>query len=272
MPLPSRIKALEERFLGLFSDVLADLDAKNISAKEIVRHIISKAPQECLAEYNPFYSSATRKVDSESFKNVYQFMQDLRQYIRFLDCNLLKEIVRISSNPLLMEKVERYESAIESFCKNTYVASFIKYWKPDFKTPDNLTEVDVKLDANPNVYTLYDLEQKARELWERTWKLKPRVLELCALLKKIGTGSIRVTWIIPRRIIMELKILMRQDSFKKFLLENKFLKVSINQEVIYSHEGEVQNVCTSTCVHALLACYHCTLPAPVHYYQHVITT
>lgn len=155
-----------------------------------------------------------------------------------------------------MEKVERYESAIEKFCKNTCVASFIKYWKPDFKTPDNFTEVDIKLDANPNVYTLHDLELKARELWERTWELKPRVLELCALLMKIGTGSIRVTWIVPRRIVIELKILMKQDNFKKFLLENKFLKVSINLEVVYSHEGKINTCKIKTCH---MYCQHITI-------------
>lgn len=223
--------------------MIRDLAARDVSVMDIVTHITSRGPEE-IGEHNPYITKALDKLGAGSFSTILHFMNDLRQYMKFLDCNLLKEVVRSSPNPVLLKEVENYESAVESFCKSTCVASFINSWKRfgDFKKPENFAELEAKLDVNPKEYTLHDLQEKGRELWRLAFKLKPRLIDACSMIfHKIKPGSIQITWLVPRKIVPDLEIVMKNDDCKNFFHRNNFMKVSLDQRVVYSHQGESIN-------------------------------
>ena len=149
-------------------------------------------------------------VRMKSFMNIFQFMLELRMYVRFLgDCNLLKEIAIKFTNHSLLQKIESYKAEIINFCRITSIASFVSCWqdREPGKIPHNFTEMLVIQELDPNECTLNDLEEYRKKLGRQLGQqLTPCLIECAMMLLKVELGSVCVTWLIPTEIVPELRV------------------------------------------------------------------
>lgn len=147
--------------------------------------------------------------------------------------------MREHANPDLLRRIESFESTVETFCKRTYIADFIDNFKnAGWKAPTNFAELRAKFNINPKEYTLHQLQEFGRELWTKC-KLKARLFDVCSMIfHKVEPGSVYGTWRIPRKLVPVLTEVLKRGEFNDFLVESKFLKISIDFQVVYSYEGK----------------------------------
>ena len=147
-------------------------------------------------------------VRMKSFMNIFQFMLELRMYVRFLgDCNLLKEI---ASNSQVTQKIESYEAEIVNFCRITSIASFVSCWqdRESGKIRHNFIEMQ---ELDPNECALNDLEEYRKKLGRQLGQqLTPRLIECAIMFLKVELGSVCVTWLIPTEIVPEMRVVIRK--------------------------------------------------------------
>ena len=233
------------------------LRARYSSTSDIADHVFA-IDQGNIREHNAFFSRVA--ADMRSFPTIESFVFELRKYVQFLDCKLVKEIIRAHANPELLKKIEEYESAIEEFCRNTYIAHFIRSWDGHWwELPPNFVELKAKLtNLDPYKCTLHDLQKPGRELWKMLSGLsfRPRAYDVCAMIfHKVNFGSVNVIWRVPCILVPQLMKKLEQDELKKFFCENGFVKVSVDGRVAYSYEGK-------TCIHTRVCDKEERIPKP----------
>ena len=237
---------------------------ENASVNDIFAHIAAR-PAEEIEEHDTFIQKVAKNLGTF---NINQFVYELRKYIQFLDCKLLKEIVREYASPDLLRRIDNYERTVEAFCKNTRIASFIQNWNGQWKVPDNFVELKAKLNLDPDKSTLHEIQERGRELWRRfTISMRPRLYDLCSMVfHKVQTGCIYGIWIVPRKLVEELRSIFKRGALNDFLVENKFLKIAIDFQVVYSYEGKSQVVysvisqlqaCQVTLIGSVTHSFHC---------------
>ena len=206
------------------------------SVKDIFAHITAR-PAEEIEQHETFIRKVAMNLGAY---NIPLFVHELRKYIQFLDCKLLKEVVRKYASPDLLSRIERYEIAVDAFCKTTCITSFIQNFNGQLKLPANFAELKAKFNLDPDKSTLHEIQERGRELWRRfTIAMSPRLYDICCMVfHKVEKGCIYGVWIVPKRLVEDLQFIFKRGTLSDFLVENKFLKIAIDFQVVYSYEGK----------------------------------
>lgn len=230
------IQQLQDNFSSIYREVKRVLRSNGADVHDVF-DIISSRPAEEVEEHESFLKKVARNIGAF---NLDQFMIELRKYIEFFDCKLLKEVVREYASQDLLKRIEHFEERVEEFCKRTNVISFARNWKGKWRLPEmpeNFTELKAKLNFNPSEFTLHRLREQGRSLCRRF--IAPRFFELCSMvIHDVGEGSIICVWRVPRKMVPELTLTLKQKDAKNYLTENNFLKLSVDFHVLFSYEGK----------------------------------
>ena len=69
--------------------------------------------------------------------------------------------------------------------------------------------------------------------------MSPRLYDICCMVfHKVEKGCIYGVWIVPKRLVEDLQFIFKHGTLSDFLVENKFLKIVIDFQVVYSYEGK----------------------------------
>ena len=218
---------LLSRFESLVDELTDVLSEKGVGCDYVVGHLLN-SPPESIGEHVTVLLNNMAEMPSNT--PISQFMKQLKQYIRFLDCNLLKAMTSALPsvrNTDLPNKIAKYESDVKSFCQSTSVSSFAKTGYTLCSYSEDIhffTPMQVRCTQDPDEYTLADLAKQKQSLSEQLCiGFSPAYLQKALILYKVelSEGSHNITWLVPCEMVPHLMNAEADPTIKMFFDKHK---------------------------------------------------
>ena len=141
----------------------------------------------------------------------------------FVNYTLLESLIRRLRFQDLKQEFSQYLKSLHSFQSNTYLRDFSKCYSPS-KMEDNWKDMIVHFKLNWEGHTLEDL--KDQQYWVNC---EFRLPSCCSVLKDIMSGSLIVTWSLPKEIALHARNhLINSGDIMAFCERRNIISVNVD--------------------------------------------
>ena len=225
--LPITFSSLSDRFQEIGLSLLEELQQKKVEVIAITNHI-SVLPAPLLQECHRSTEESFDKL--EKCNTLAGLIRFLNAHVwNFIDYHLLEFIVSKFGSQHLKQRMKQYVIDLKEYNNNATVHEFMQFW-PARPKPQNWGEITVKLDKDPKLYTMRELDKFRQSLSVEFW---PRLSDYAKFVMchySHSEGCFQVTWIVPPGFVSECEAVARSDSVLAFLVQNKVLSVAMRRE------------------------------------------
>ena len=188
---------MEKRFNQHTVQLQTELNAKNISVK-MLRNSLTWLPSTLKMEYDS--SIVERLPKLRKAKSVEEFFLLLGLLVHFIDYHLVKYYISTFGSEKLMADIYSYERDVKSFMKETTVGEVMRYWPGKRSSSEDFKELWVKIEDNPETYTL----EKLNELRNKHCANLNFSAILSAIVNLAPAGSFYAVWSVPTVAVDEV--------------------------------------------------------------------
>ena len=174
-------------------------------------------------EHKEFFNEIEYELEKES--TIHCIWMKLSKYWNFMNYTLLENLIRHIRDHSLKQNMKSYLSSLESFRRNTRLCDFAMYCPAVENRPSesDLKEFVLHLKLNWETCTLEQLEELKGHI------IRKFLLPSFALdLKKVLSGSLIVTWLMPAQIASSLAKDLENTDNKGFFKEHKIECMTID--------------------------------------------
>ena len=184
-----------------------------------VKRCITQLPVSVRYQHIKFLQSSLTAINSAS--SIGEIFAILGLYWNFLNCGLLREIIRRLGDRKTKQLMGEYSEKLKSFRERTKLGDFINKWTGDcnFCHKEFCTEMGEEWRER----SLEDLE-KFRMRFSRQMSFT----DYAVLIRKVGSGSVIVSWVLQHSLLTDTLFL----GALQLLRESNIQRVISNGEVI----------------------------------------
>ena len=217
-----RMNKLENRFITLHDQLKSELLQKNTTV-ETVLESLTLLPMEFKLEYDESIQAKLPEVEKAT--TIKQLFNRLNPLFVFIDYRLLKHITSKFGTAQLKADMTSYANDVQEFMSKTTVGEVMPHWPGRKTSSSEFFELWVKIEANPETYTLQKLNE-FRDKYCATIKLSAVLSSIKSL---IPAGSFFAVWFVPR--VAAIGVTKAVDFYKAekvsmVILDNKLLYLS----------------------------------------------
>ena len=152
----------------------------------------------------------------DNAKSVREIFSILAQYLNFLNCGLLSEIIRRFGDSEMKRLMEEYLAKLTNFREHTKLGEFVDKWIG--KNHHDYEEFATKMGENWRERTLEDLE-KFRIQWSR----RHSFTDYATVIKTVTAGCVTVVWGLHRSISLNVSLF---EDVRPLLQESNIQRVT----------------------------------------------
>ena len=224
--MQSHIHDLECRFRSLHEKILSELEDGDISVSKLLSSL-TVIPAGIRQEYKTSIKEAFPNIRKET--TIREAFYHLSPLLDFLSCSLLKYIIDEFGSNSLKNEMTTYNNNVLEFMKKTTVKQLMDHLSGQYdEVPPNFSKMKAKIDEDPSIYTLYQLDQ-LRKRYCCELKLTDVVLILIGL--EMATSFV-VEWLIPSAIVPQLIESAKQLDFG-FYHNEHIVQITVDEKQIF---------------------------------------
>ena len=214
--------------------LLKELKQNGVKATDIIDHI-SVLPLSLMQGY---YRSTKESFDElekrETLTGLFHFLS--AQVWNFIDYHLLEYVISEFGSQHLKQCMEQYAADLKEYKNHTTVHDFMQSW-PTRQKPPSYDDITVKLDKDPKLYTMRELDEFRQSLGVEFWPRLSDYAKFVTYHYSQAEGCFKVTWILPPGLVSEFEEVARSPKGQAFFVQNQVLSV-----VIRVSESEAREV------------------------------
>ena len=218
------ILALNDKMKQITSQATELLQSKSITPNKLVR-IFPKLPQKLQFEYL-VYLRDTLMANSYGSSS-----QDLFSCIHF---GLVKVSIDIFGSKELKHDVDKIEQELLALRSKVTAEDYMDCDSHtlDESLPSDYGNLEFQINKEPEICTLQNLEDIRAGFSD---EFMPKVDKNLIFLRKIGRGSTIVVLAVPKQVVREVNVLVREDNDRRFFEEHGIVSLSIEKKLAYSN-------------------------------------
>ena len=223
----SQIARLECQFRLLHGMILTEIrEDKQLLVPDIL-HSLTLLPTEIRVEYKTAIAEMFPELRRES--TISDLFYHLSPLVDFLSYGLLKYIIDEFGSGTLKTRMLSYSDEIRMFMKITTVKQLMDHWPGQQEIPSSFSILRAKIDKDPSMYTLYELDQLRRRFCGGI-KLTDVVLAIIGLEM---ANSFIAEWLISSVLVPQLMESAQQLDLE-FYSQGHILKMMVDEKLIFS--------------------------------------
>ena len=234
---------LQDQFVGVLTNAKIEFRSKPVGFVEKLRVTLTTLPVSRRFEHLHFLRDHSDQIMKAN--SVDEIFKILDRYWDYTDYALLKHLVERFGEEALKKEMSEYVAALEQFEKRTTIqesntaSSSSRYPRRNinqfpFEYLYNFSTVDLQLNRDPAVYTLYDAQQLKESITKQAC-LEPYT----ELLQGVRRSS---TLMCPR-VALELIL---EALEKDFLEAHQIVSVTIDRKPLEKYSEEHVKVCATS--------------------------
>ena len=188
---------LQKKFASLHNQLQDDLSKKNVPVKEILDSV-TLLPVELKLEYDE--SIQAKLPDVMKVQSRDQLFYHLNPLFTYIDYRLLEYLISKFGTTELQKNMKEYIKEVDGFMCKTTVGDVMPYWPGKRISSEEFSELWVKIEANPETYSLHALSI-FRDKHCATIKLSAVLSSIKSLTP---TGSFLAMWLIPKAATIDV--------------------------------------------------------------------
>ena len=179
-----------------------------------VRNHISVLPLELIQEC---YRSTEESSDElEKRKNLSGLFGFLNAHVwNFIDYHLLEYVISKFGSTHLKQRIKQYAMDLKEYNSPATVQEFMQFW-PAGKKPPNYDDINMKLNEDPNSYTMRKLDELRRNMNVEFWPRLSDYAKFVTFHYSTSGGCFEVTWILPPGLVPEFEAVARSPKGRAF--------------------------------------------------------
>ena len=202
--------------------LLKELKQNGVKATDIIDHI-SVLPLSLLQEcYRSTEESFDKLEKRETLTGLFHFLNG--QVWNFIDYHLLEYVISEFGSQRLKQCMQQYAIDLKEYKNHATVHEFIQFW-PTRQKPPNYDDITVKLDKDPKLYTMRELDEFRQSLSVEFWPRLSDYAKFVTYHYSHAEGSFIVTWILPPGLVSEFEAVARSPKGQAFFVQNQVLSV-----------------------------------------------
>ena len=227
----SDIKVFQRRFADLVVKIVIDLQTQQ-KGTEFVANFVTRIrfglTQPLKGQYDEYMKSNAKRL--KELGDIDEVMAELVKLWTFVDYHLVEYIINRFGSEELNKEMNTFTAELKVFRSNTTVSKFAKYCEKKLYPPE-YREMDIKIDVDPNRWTLEDLENARMEMCTKLDKTNPHPYPslFAILVSEVKEGCVVVVWAVPREC---LSAIIRCELNESLITEPKVLSIKIDGVVL----------------------------------------
>ena len=202
--------------------LLKELKQNGVKATDIIDHI-SVLPLSLLQEcYRSTEESFDKLEKRETLTGLFHFLNG--QVWNFIDYHLLEYVISEFGSQRLKQCMQQYAIDLKEYKNHATVHEFMQFW-PTRQKPPNYDDITVKLDKDPKLYTMRELDEFRQSLSVEFWPRLSDYAKFVTYHYSHAEGSFIVTWILPPGLVSEFEAVARSPKGQAFFVQNQVLSV-----------------------------------------------
>ena len=175
-------------------------------------------------EHTGFFEMMDEQFDQCS--TLVKLWSKLSRYWDYLNYTLLESLIHRLDDESLVQEMDHYSSSLRSFQASTRLCDFAKCFpskKPEVR--ENLEKFVVKLDLDWEACTLAKLDELQGNIIR-----KFNLPNFSVILEKVTSGSVIVTWALPKVLALRVKSDIENTNMSSFYKELGIKSIHIQGE------------------------------------------
>ena len=203
--------------------LLNELQKNGANATDIIRHI-SLLPLQLIPEcYRSTKKSFGELEKQNTLAGLFHFLNG--QVWNFIDYHLLEYVISEFGSQHLKQCMQQYAIDLKEYKNHATVHEFMHFWPR--QKPPNYDDITVKLDKDPKLYTMRELDEFRQRLSVEFWPRLSDYAKFVTYHYSHDEGSFIVTWILPPGLVSEFEAVARSPKGQAFFVQNQVLSVVI---------------------------------------------
>ena len=202
--------------------LLKELKQSGVEATDIVDHI-SVLPLPLIPECHMRTKESIDEIEKlKTLTSLFQFLNG--EVWNFIDYHLLEYVISEFGSQRLKQCMQQYAIDLKEYKNHATVHEFIQFW-PTRQKPPNYDDITVKLDKDPKLYTMRELDEFRQSLSVEFWPRLSDYAKFVTYHYSHAEGSFIVTWILPPGLVSEFEAVARSPKGQAFFVQNQVLSV-----------------------------------------------
>ena len=215
--------------------LLKEMQQNGVEATDVRNHI-SVLPLPLIPEcYRSTKDSFDELEKLKTLTGLFHFLNG--QVWNFIDYHLLEYVMKKFGSQRLKQCMEQYAIDLKEHNKSATVHEFMKFW-PTRQMPLNYDDITVKLDKDPKVYTMGELDEFRQNLNVKFWPHLSDYAIFVTYHYSQGVGCFEVTWILPPGLVSDFEEVARSPEGQAFFAQNQVLSHVVTR--VLDPEGELR--------------------------------
>ena len=202
--------------------LLKELKQSGEKAADIIDHI-SLLPLPLIPEcYRSTKESFDELEKQKTLTGLFHFLNG--QVWNFIDYRLMEYVISEFGSQRLKQCMEQYAIDLKEYKNHATVHKFMQFW-PTRQKPPNYDDITVKLDKDPKLYTMRELDEFRQSLSVEFWPRLSDYAKFVTYHYSHAEGCFQVTWILPPGLVTEFEAVARSPKGQAFFVQNLVLSV-----------------------------------------------
>ena len=228
----SDIQVFQRRFADLVVKTVIDLQTKQKATEFVAKFVTSirfGLTQPFKGQYVEYMKKNAKRL--KELGDIDEVMAELVELWTFVDYHLVEYIINQFGSEELNKEMKTFTAELKVFRSNTTVSKFAKYWPEKKLYPPEYREMDIKIDVDPNCWTLEDLENARKEMCTKLDEKNPHPYpsRFAILVSEVKEGCVVVALAVPREF---LSTIIRCELNESLITEPKVLSIKIDGVVL----------------------------------------
>ena len=225
--ITKRIDALQRQFRGLHRRFLSELKdpERRVSVDDVLVEL-TLLPIECCKEYESLIQQKLPMLEEST--RITTLFNRLNPLFTFIDYGLLQHLISNLGSTELKEDMTSYIDSVQEFMRKTTVGDVMNHWPGENVPQMNYSELKIKFEDDPRIYTLERLNKFRRKFYSRV-RLSEFIFGLILLEP---SKSFFVTWLFPTVVVTQLSKSVHQIECSFYESEH-ILSISVDKEQLY---------------------------------------
>jgi hypothetical protein len=243
--IEKEILELDGRFHAISLSLLDCLEETGVKPSQVRKHI-AILPTSLFKEAGQAIDEVADKFESKrTLTGLFSFLN--ATLWNFIDYHLLKYVIERFGSVFLKMHMDQYVQDLEVFESHISVHDLIEFWPGQDNMPKKYSEASVKIDKDPKVCTLAELNVIRQKLFVAFWPPLSEYAKLVMHFKKFLNGCFVVVWVLPSYLATELAKAINSLEVQALLEENQVLSLSVQNKVLYVGPSQITRESSPAC-------------------------
>ena len=221
---PVNFSSLSDRFRKMGILLLKELKNNGKNVTDIIDHI-SLLPLPLIPEcYQSTKESFDELEKQKTLTGLFLFLNG--QVWNFIDYHLMEHVISEFGSQHLKQCMKQYAADLKEYKSHATVHEFMQFW-PTRQKPPNYDDITMKLDKDPKLYTMRELDEFRQSLSVKFWPRLSDYAQFVTYYYSQAEGSFIVTWILSPGLVSEFEAVAKSPKGQSFFVENQVLSVVI---------------------------------------------